>query len=314
MFSKKSRLFGSKELITIENQKYNFGIEIIPTAGAHVRSLILKGVKVIDGVETEEELLQNPAFKSTFLAPFPNRIKDGIYNFEGKSYQLDINEKPRNNALHGLVYEAAFTLVEEKLEESSAFVTLKNEYKGKKSGYPFAFTTEVTLKIDIDKGFSCTMKFQNQSGRKIPFGFGWHPYFMLAEDVDNLKLKTPALKRFSVDQQMIPTGPPSDFHDFVEPQSLKNVQLDDCFEISKTGNVVETIVENSSGLSLKLWQETGAKKLNYLQIYTPPRRKSIAIEPQTSCVDAFNNNFGLFTLERDEIAESKFGVTLFDSK
>src|SRR5688500_4758386 len=37
------------------------------------------------------------------LFPFPNRVKRGSYTFEGKTYQLDINETARGNHIHGLV-------------------------------------------------------------------------------------------------------------------------------------------------------------------------------------------------------------------
>ena len=45
-----------------------------------------------------------------------------------------------------------------------------------------------------------------------------------------------------------------------------------------------------------IWQETGKYKYNFLQVYTPPHRKSIAIEPMTCAPDAFNNKDGLIVL------------------
>src|SRR5438067_7438461 len=37
------------------------------------------------------------------LFPFPNRVRGGRYTFEGRSYELDINEPARGNHIHGLV-------------------------------------------------------------------------------------------------------------------------------------------------------------------------------------------------------------------
>src|SRR5438034_969248 len=35
------------------------------------------------------------------LFPFPNRIRDGRYSWDGKSYQLPLNDPTRLNAIHG---------------------------------------------------------------------------------------------------------------------------------------------------------------------------------------------------------------------
>jgi len=310
MFKRNTKNLGASDLIVFQNQDDSFRLEIIPSAGANVRSLKIKGVNIIDGVESDEELKNNVAYKSTILAPFPNRIKDGKYEFRGKTYQLNINETPRNNALHGLIYNAPFEVLEEVVNDKNVSITLKNEYTGGNPGYPFPFTTTTKIVLDVDKGFTCTLSFRNLSDTEIPFGYGWHPYFTLNGKVDSYKLKTPATKQFMVDKQMIPTGASTEFHSFDELNPLKDIQLDGCFEIVEKNQVAETILKNGDGVTLKLWQETGHKKLNYLQIYTPPHGNSIAIEPQTCCIDAFNNREGLFYLQENEMLESSFGIIL----
>ncbi len=41
--------------------------------------------------------------RGQLLAPWPNRIQDGSYEFGGESYQLALDEPERRNAIHGLV-------------------------------------------------------------------------------------------------------------------------------------------------------------------------------------------------------------------
>ena len=51
------------------------------------------------------------------------------------------------------------------------------------------------------------------------------------------------------------------------------------------------------------------KKWNFLQVFTPPHRQSIALEPMTCNIDAFNNQDGLKMLAPKETLSGVFGVT-----
>lgn len=308
MFKKFNSTLGNYNLITFASEDKKHSFTIIPAIGANLQSLVINGLETLDGVADEDEVRENPAYKSTLLAPFPNRTKNGHYTFDGKSYQLDINEAPRNNALHGFIYKMPFAVVNETTGPGSAACMLEYEYDGKQKGYPFRFKVAVNYKISVDEGFSASMSFVNLEDAAIPFGFGWHPYFSMNAAVDNLSLKTPSLKRYAVDVQMIPTGEITAANEFTGGKSLRGVQLDDCFEIVNTGNIVETHLSDANGNTFTLWQETGERKLNFLQIYTPPHRKSVAIEPQTACVDTFNNKYGYFEVEPGETVSASFGV------
>ena len=46
------------------------------------------------------------------LIPWPNRIEDGRYDFDGASHSLPLDEVPNRNAIHGLVRWAAWTAAE----------------------------------------------------------------------------------------------------------------------------------------------------------------------------------------------------------
>ena len=51
-------------------------------------------------------------------------------------------------------------------------------------------------------------------------------------------------------------------------------------------------------------------KYNYLQVFIPPLRNSIAIEPMTCNTDAFNNKEGLIILEPDQQFKASYGVSI----
>ncbi|MGB0929923.1 MAG: hypothetical protein ACPGVB_04055, partial [Chitinophagales bacterium] len=52
------------------------------------------------------------------------------------------------------------------------------------------------------------------------------------------------------------------------------------------------------------------KVFPYFQIYIPPHRKSIAIEPMNCNIDAFNNGEGLTLLKVGQTWKGSFGVAL----
>jgi aldose 1-epimerase len=56
------------------------------------------------------------------------------------------------------------------------------------------------------------------------------------------------------------------------------------------------------------------KQYPYLQIYTPPHRKSIAIENLTSAPDSFNNGIGLLIIEPNHTQEFSTTYTLTANK
>jgi aldose 1-epimerase len=70
----------------------------------------------------------------------------------------------------------------------------------------------------------------------------------------------------------------------------------------------EVIVQGEKG-TLHYWQETGAGKYNFLQVFIPPLRHCVALEPMTCAPDAFNNGMGLARLEPGEMLKGSFGVS-----
>lgn len=310
MFSKSFSTIGNFEVLEINSQDNNHKLSLIPERGLLVSDLKLNNIHVIDGVETEKDIVDNPFYQSSLLAPFPNRIKDGTYKYKDHTYQLAINEEPRKNALHGFIYKRPFELKDEHYDDDAATLTFSHNYNGEIDGYPFPFYTEIVMKLSASAGLEVTMNFKNTSEHTIPFGFGWHPYFKLKGNVDELSIQFPPVKYFEVDERMIPTGKIKDFNTFNELQKIGEADLDNCFKLDTDAEIVKTIIKDPEGNTLQLWQETGENKFNFLQCFIPPHRKSIAVEPVTSCINAFNNGIGLLELEKGKNASARVGISV----
>ena len=64
---------------------------------------------MVDGFGPDEI---SPASAGQLLAPWPNRIRDGRYTFEGTAYQLPLTEPGKHNAIHGLSNWSRWRLAE----------------------------------------------------------------------------------------------------------------------------------------------------------------------------------------------------------
>src|SRR6185436_18543598 len=101
MYRKRVEPFGPFKKITFFNDLNGNRFSCVPQYGACLVELVFGGISILDGYETPEGLIENHWSKSAFLFPFPNRLKDGKYSFEGKDYQFPINNASTGNAIHG---------------------------------------------------------------------------------------------------------------------------------------------------------------------------------------------------------------------
>ena len=269
---------------------------VIPGHGGHLQEVLLGGVSVIDGFETEEELEKNFKSKSALLFPFPNRLKAGRYEHAGQHYQFPINNPATGNAIHGIGRRVDMTLHSIELGEEEADLHLRYEYTGDNPAYPFAFAFSLSYYFRADGRFDLSLGLHNFSNVPIPAGIGWHPYFKLGESVDALELKMPPVHQIQIDEYMIPTGAQSTYRTFQDFRPIGDTTLDNGFYLPEQGGRAEVMLRKGPQ-QLHYWQETGSGKYNFIQVYTPPSRKSLALEPMTCNIDAFNNGDGLQVLE-----------------
>jgi aldose 1-epimerase len=314
MFSITVENFYGKERIKLFNPGTGEYLCIIPAFGGNIIELALSKNDtlhhVIAGDETLETLsgIKSNSYRGAKLSPFPNRINNGKYAFEGKEHQLEQNNPP--HALHGLCWNLPFTVKAELVTDSSAMIILQADYNSLHKSYPFIYHIEIEYTLE-ENNFKCLTKILNTSEQSIPIGDGWHPYFTTGSKVDNLKLQLPPNKQIELGNNMIPTGNYLPEKLFESPTLIGNTQLDHCFELDATTERVETILtDGQKNISIVIWQQTGERGYKFLQAYTPPDRNSIAIEPMSCAPDAFNNKKGLIVLSPKESVEFCFGVYL----
>lgn len=299
----------------LDNQTGEY-VTVLPSVGGAINAMALNHdgelVEIMKGYVSEESLKETleTSFRGSNLFPFPNRIRDGKYKFKDTEYQLDINFPNESNSIHGLVYKTPFKIVDK--EDGEIGCTLILEYRSKPApGYPFQYLFKIIYRLKESSGFECRIKVANMTDQSIPVGHGWHPYFMAgSEKVDDLSLQFPAESMLEVDDRSIPTGEANPYSSFQDLKPIADTVLDNCFQLSDQEGCADIIVKNTgTGFGYRIWQETGKYKYNYVQIYTPPDRNSIAIEPMTCAPDAFNNQKGLIVLSPLENFYAMWGIS-----
>jgi aldose 1-epimerase len=287
------------DYLEVKNSKNNIYAKIHLNLGSSLQELRLNSQELIKDMSP---MTYDNTYASSILFPFANRIQDGMYEFEGNTYQLDINQKEENNALHGLVYNKTFEVVDERTTETYASVKLEYHEKNRSTGFPFTYTmyleyvlTETTLTLNVE--------IKNTDSKTFPFTLGWHPYF-LSRDLYNssvifdskLKLK---LDHRNITEKIVP-------NDYAEGFKISNQSLDDCFILDSN-----TILFMTPGYILEL---RSSEKDSYLQLYTPPHKNTMAIEPTTGVSNSFNNGIGLKTLKPNETYAISWNLKINDMK
>jgi len=249
--------------------------------GACLEELMLDGVYTIEDMYP---LTYEDTYASSILFPFANRVKNGTYKFMNKTYRLHCNENGRNNALHGLVYNKRFEVESSELTSDFGSVTFRYESDGTSEGFPFKYALLLTYKLRKST-ITLTIKVQNLDSSSFPFTLGWHPYF-ISEDLYNSSLNFKSNKKIRFDNQQI-TSVLVDCDEEVSFQ-IKDNQLDDGYVLA--GNKIEFATPGYNMIIQAISQE------NFLQLYTPSKPNTIAIEPMTGISDSLNNELGLLIL------------------
>ncbi len=309
MFSKEDILFYGQDAIKISTPRSESSMTIIPGQGGILASLVLNGQERLAQVQSEKELNSNPWGKSALLYPFPNRLKSGSFIHKDQRFTFPINDKETGNALHGFGMNKPMSVSNVSLKDNQASVILNYKYDGQLGYYPWPFELVITYTLTFD-GIEMYMEVNNISKQSIPFGFGWHPYFLIKDAGQCSSLKLPKGNLIQIDEFMIPTGGRDEFRSFEELSKIDNINLDNGFELVLNGKRSTVTLANCELEDLNIWQESGPNEFRFLQVFIPPDRNSIAVEPMTCNIDAFNNKEGVWILEPNEKRSLKCGVNI----
>ena len=170
---------------------------VITEVGATLRSFSADGRDVVRGFGVEE---MSKAGRGQNLIPWPNRIRDGRYIFNGVTQQLALSEPARYNASHGLARYAPWVLVDKKPDAVTNRIRIHPQ-----PGWPGTLEAMITHQVGAD-GLTVTVEATNIGAEELPFGYGAHPYLTVGEaTVDEVAVTVPAASYLEVDDRLLPT-------------------------------------------------------------------------------------------------------------
>ena len=283
---------------------------VIYAFGAVLNSFIIDGKQnIIDGFSSVKDATKNitNGFKSAKLSPFVCRVRKGEYAFDEKKYKTGkffLGEE----AIHGLLYDAVYTITGSSADNNSAFVKLEYRYTKKDEGFPFEYLCEIIYQLEKNNTLTITTTVTNKSDTGMPLCDGWHPYFDFSQPVNNLLFTINADKVLGFDNKLLPTGKIFSFNRFQSAEKLNDTFFDNCFILKNTNQRACIIEDEKHKLRFAI---SPSEDYPYLQVYTPPHRNSIAIENLSAAPDAFNNKIGLLILNP---LETKTFTTVFQAE
>jgi len=248
------------------------------------------------------------------LIPWPNRLADGRYRFDGVQYQLALTEPEKHNAIHGLLRWRAWQV----MRTSAAAVTMGVRLHAM-PGYPFLLDVEVDYTLGPD-GLTVTTTATNAGVRPCPYGAGQHPYLSPGVDlIDECTLQLEAGARIVTDDdRQLPTGVEAvdqTTYDFRESRLLGPTTLDFAFtDLARDANGrAWARLGGTDGRQAELWVD---ESYPIIELYTGDtlaperRRKGLGTEPMTCPPNAFASGDGLTRLEPGQSVSTAWGARL----
>lgn len=283
---------------------------VVVEAGGGLRTYQADGRELLDGYPEQEFAT---AARGQILIPWPNRLRDGAYEFDGQRHQLPLDEPERSNAIHGLVRWANWRIAERDGDR------VRLEYAlHPREGFPFALALALEYRLD-DDGLTVRTSATNVGTRPCPYGAGAHPYVTVGTDtIDRCTLRAPGSAWMVTDSRLIPTRTEpvaGTDYDFRCERELGATSLDTAFaelERDRRGRARVQLAAPGAGPRVTVWQDAGYK---YVMLFTGDalaepgrRRRGLGVEPMTCAPNAFQTGQGLITLQPGEGRRDSWGI------
>jgi aldose 1-epimerase len=282
---------------------------VVVEVGGGLRSYRVGGRDLVDGYG-EREPAGNA--RGQVLAPWPNRLRDGRYTWDGEEHLTPVTEPETHNAIHGLVRFLPWRVT----DRTSDTVRLEHLLHPQ-PGYPF------TLRLQLDyalspAGLRVTTTATNDGDVALPYGEGHHPYLAAGAGlhVDDCTLTAPGATRLETDGRALPTGAvpvEGTAFDLRRGRVVGDLVIDHCFtDLARDGDGLAWVrLIGPDGRGAAVWLDAA---YSHLQLFTADlvtvarRREGLAVEPMTCPPNAFATGESVIRLEPGESTTGTWGI------
>jgi aldose 1-epimerase len=282
---------------------------VVVEVGGGLRSYRAGGRDLVDGYG-EREMAGNA--RGHVLAPWPNRLRDGRYRWDGEEHQTPLSEPETANAIHGLVRFVPWQVV----DRTSETVVLEHLLHPQ-PGYPFALRLQVAYELSA-AGLRVRTTASNEGDVALPYGEGHHPYLAAGAGlrVDDCTLVAPGATRLETDERSLPTGAvpvEGTPFDLRAGRPIGDLVVDGCFtDLARDDDGLAWVrLTGPDGRGTAVWLDPA---YGYLQLFTgdvlpePRRRRGLAVEPMTCPPNALGTGESVLRLEPGESTTGAWGI------
>jgi len=170
---------------------------IVTEVGATLRSYRVGDDEMLDGFGANE---WSESGRGQVLAPWPNRLGDGRYEFGGIAAQAPLNEPELGNAIHGLVRWLPW-----RCEVLAQNVMVVRCTIWPTPAYPFLASLGLEYRLGRE-GLAVTATVRNEGSVALPFGLGSTPTCGSGPIGGHRHPARPARQRLVLDARSLPTG------------------------------------------------------------------------------------------------------------
>ena len=280
----------------------------IVQVAAGLRQLSVDGHDLVQGYA---ESAMPPFATGIVLVPWPNRVRDGRWSHEGRELQLDITEVDKSNAIHGLLRNTPYRVVERSADAITLGASVVPQH-----GYPFHLETTVTYRL-TGNGIRVEHGVTNVGVEAAPYAVGTHPFLRVGDHpIDSLTITARTVEHVIVDARLNPTGlepTAGGEFDLSTGRLIAELELDDAWRVEPDADgVIRTILSAEDGTETELWQEG---EWEWLQVFITRAYPTsdgpitaIAVEPMTAPANAFVSGDGVRWLAPGESWSSSWGI------
>lgn len=300
-------IFPSGRQLVIHDGKY---AATVTEVGGGLRELSFGGVDLVDGFAAHV-LVEGS--RGQVLAPWPNRLRDGVWRWEGRELQIPIDEPLKgNSASHGMVRWVPWAVG----TKGPGHVALTYRLYPQ-PGYPFTLDFGITYTVRATDGLTVVLSATNLSLAPAPVALGMHPYLKPPHGglIDTCTLLLPARTRVLTDAWGSPVGTEGVAgtpFDFRQSRLLGDIRINSAFtdvDADRDNRALVILADGDDGVAL--WSDASC---TWIQVFTGDslapnvRRRGIAVEPMTAPANALASGEGLRVLEPGESLSLRWGI------
>jgi aldose 1-epimerase len=284
--------------------------------GAAIREYAVGGRPVLDPFPVQA---MADGAHGTVLVPWPNRLDDGRYTFDGVERQVALTEPDKGNAIHGLLRWRPWRAI-----EARGHRVVLGARIHPMPGYPFMVDVVIDYRLG-ETGLEVSTTATNVGTSDCPYGCGQHPYLSPGRSsgagsgaIDDSVLTLDAATRIVTDERGLPTGrQPVDGSewDFRQGKKLGTLAVDSAFtDLTRDDDGRACVqLDGVDGRAAVLWMD---RHYRYVEIFTGDtlapdrRRRGVGCEPMTCPPNAFATGTDVMRLEPGQSVTTTWGARL----